>query len=132
MQASFPAMRECMASICLGNLFGNLTLGACHSEQWMSIDPPPPGVCAYAPLPFALAHLGWPAGILFLGLAGLCCLVHLKSILAPSDEISCACSVCTAALCLCASGMAGRHHLPGPGRDGDLVHFAAAGEPGQA
>jgi hypothetical protein len=26
---------------------------------------------AYAPLPFAFAHLGWPAGIIFLGLAGL-------------------------------------------------------------
>ncbi len=29
-------------------------------------------VCAaYAPLPYAFAHLGWPAGIIFLGLAGL-------------------------------------------------------------
>ena len=26
---------------------------------------------AYAPLPYAFAHLGWPAGIIFLGLAGL-------------------------------------------------------------
>ena len=26
---------------------------------------------AYAPLPFAFAHLGWPAGIIFLGLAGI-------------------------------------------------------------
>jgi hypothetical protein len=29
------------------------------------------GWSAYAPLPFAFAHLGWPAGIIFLGLAGL-------------------------------------------------------------
>jgi len=28
-------------------------------------------LAAYAPLPFAFAHLGWPAGIIFLGLAGL-------------------------------------------------------------
>ena len=26
---------------------------------------------AYAPLPFALAHLGWGAGVFFLALAGL-------------------------------------------------------------
>ena len=37
----------------------------CKSERRLFI------LTAYAPLPFAFAHLGWPAGIIFLGLAGI-------------------------------------------------------------
>ncbi|CAK0782970.1 hypothetical protein CVIRNUC_006165 [Coccomyxa viridis] len=37
---------------------------------------------AYAPLPFAFAHLGWPAGIIFLGLAG--CVTWYTSLLLAS------------------------------------------------
>lgn len=39
--------------------------GACKPEWEL------PMPAAYAPLPFAFAHLGWPAGIIFLGLAGI-------------------------------------------------------------
>ena len=48
----------------------------------LAIDDHLSAPAAYAPLPFAFAHLGWPAGIIFLGLAG--CVTWYTSLLLAS------------------------------------------------